>query len=289
MDNKAVIPIYMNNDIINNLFTIVVEEFVEIKTVNTRNQVVVNVNTPLNELNYDPCKPYVQGDFNIQLLNEFSKQRTEESISKLILVFLKLKSILSDNGLLKDMDSESSINDIKVNDFVQFTSGFSLDPSYEYAENVLKTMETKSASSPEEMEESEKQILNLLKRDIDTLKNDRCVKMVSDGIGKTNKKAIVPIELKHMADNFDYMSDSQMTVLGKVVKVNESFRSYEDNGNDNVIKSRTCLDYLEDEYAQKIKEKYKNTKLNSNAYSYSADKLSSADSFIEVVPIAMYI
>ena len=269
---------------INNLFTIVVEEFVEIRTVTTRNQVIINVNTPLNELGHDPCKPYLQGDFNMQLLNEFSRQRTEENISKIILIFLRLKNLLNDNGLLKNLDSESSIDDIKVNDFVQFTSSFSPHPSYKYAENILKTMETKAAAFPEQIEESEKQILNLLKRDIDTLKNSRCIKMISDELGKTSKKAIVPIELKNMADNFDYMTDAQMTVLGKVVKVNESFRSCE---NRSTMKSGTCLDYLEDEYAEKIKEKYRSSGLTDN--SYNADKLSSADSSIEVVPIAMYI
>ncbi len=32
MDNRALIPLYFNEDMINNLYTIVIEEFAEIKS-----------------------------------------------------------------------------------------------------------------------------------------------------------------------------------------------------------------------------------------------------------------
>ena len=36
MDNRALIPLYLNGDMINNLYTIVIEEFAEIKSESTR-------------------------------------------------------------------------------------------------------------------------------------------------------------------------------------------------------------------------------------------------------------
>ena len=50
MDNRALIPLYLNGDLINNLYTIVIEEFAEIKTESTRKLLTVSTNTPLYEL-----------------------------------------------------------------------------------------------------------------------------------------------------------------------------------------------------------------------------------------------
>ena len=51
--NKAIIPLYINSAVLNNLFTVVIQEFVEIKSISTKDSVMVHLKTPLSELSYD--------------------------------------------------------------------------------------------------------------------------------------------------------------------------------------------------------------------------------------------
>lgn len=283
MDNKAAIPLYLNSNIINNLFTIVVEEFVESKTVTTRNQIVVNLAAPLNELNYEPCKQFTQGDCSIQLLNEFSNQRTEENTSKIINIYLKLKNILQNNGLLKSISDLNDFENIKVNDFVEYTSEFTLEPSYNYVEDIARAIETKKVISKENFDDAENELLNLLKRDIENIRDKRCLRLIAQNIGIGGRDVIVPIELKHMADNIDYLMDSQITVIGKVVKFKEQMRE----NNDSRKCTRTCLDYMDEEQILKIKEKFLSEELRSN---FDENSLKNTNKpFVEIVPFAIYI
>ena len=96
MDNRALIPLYFNENMINNLYTIVIEEFKEIKSENTRKQLTVTTNTPLYELT---CGKIRQGDLNVQVLNEFSSQRIEERVSIVITILSRLKNILNDQSM----------------------------------------------------------------------------------------------------------------------------------------------------------------------------------------------
>lgn len=283
MDNKAAIPLYLNSDIINNLFTIVVEEFVEIKTVTTRNQIVVNLTAPVNELTYNPCKQFTQGDCSIQLLNEFSHQRTEENISKIIHIYLKLKEILQNNGLLKTISGLDDLENIKINDFVQYTSEFEVDPSYNYVEEIARAIELERVISKENFDNTENELLNLLKRDIENIKDKRCLKLVAQDMSRGGREVIVPIELKHMADNIDYLMDSQITVIGKVVKLGEPMR-----GNNKFrARTRTCLDYMNEEQTRKIKEKFLN---EESRFTFDENSLEDTNKpFVEIVPFAIYI
>ena len=181
MDNRALIPLYLNGDMINNLYTIVIEEFAEIKTESTRKLLTVSTNTPLYELT---CGKIRQGDLNVQLLNEFTTQKIEERVSIVITILSRVKNILNEQSMLKVINNESDVNNIKEFDFVQFTSELYKNPVIEYIEDMIRVMEMQLAFSPESVEgggESQeqkikRQVLKVLKDDMENCKKEKCLK-----------------------------------------------------------------------------------------------------------------
>lgn len=287
MDNRALIPLYFNGDMINNLYTIVIQEFKEIKSENTRKQLTVSANTPLYELT---CGKIIQGDLNVQLLNEFSSQQIEERVSIVITILSRLKNILNEQTLLKVINDESDVKNIKEFDFIQFTSELYKNPVIEYIENIIRVMEMQLAFSPESEDGGDeskehkvkRQVLKVLKEDMENCKKEKCLKFISSSIGQSNTKVIVPLEIKCMADNLDYIEGAKITVLGKVVRI-----SKENENNSNSLLSGTYFDYLDEEYFQEFKNRFlKNTNLIRD---YDKNQLEINEPVIEVIPIAMYI
>jgi hypothetical protein len=287
MDNRALIPLYLNGDMINNLFTIVIQEFAEIKSENTRKQLTISANTPLYELT---CGKIIQGDLNVELLNEFSTEKIEARVSIVITILSRLKNILNEQSLLKVINSENDVKNIKEFDFVQFTSELYKNPVIEYIEDIISVMEMQLAFSPESAEGGDesaehkvkRQVLKVLKEDMENCKKEKCLKYISSSIANSNTKVIVPLEIKYMADNLDYIQGSKITVLGKVVRI-----SKENENNSNSLLSGTYFDYLDEEYFQEFKNRFlKNTNLIRD---YDKNQLEINEPVIEIIPIAMYI
>lgn len=287
MDNRALIPLYFNEGMINNLYTIVIEEFAEIKSESTRKLLTISTNTPLYELT---CGKIRQGDLNVQLLNEFTSQKIEERVSIAITILSRLKNILNEQSMLKIINNETDVKNIKEFDFIQFTGELYKNPVLEYIEDIIRVMEMQLAFSPEPAEGGDvsqenkvkRQVLKILKEDMLSCKTEKCVKYISGSIGNSNTKVIVPLEIKHMADNLDYIEGARITVLGKVVKI-----SNETGINNNSLLSGTYFDYLNEEYFQKFKNRFlKDTDLIRD---YDSKQLEVNEPVIEIIPIAMYI
>lgn len=287
MDNRALIPLYLNGDMINNLYTIVIQEFAEIKSETTRKQLTISTVTPLYELT---CGKIMQGDLNVQLVNEFSSQRIEERVSIVITILSRLKNILSDQNMLKIINNENDVKNIKEFDFVQFTGELYKNPVIEYIEDIIRVMEMQLAFSPENIESGDEskqnkvktQVLKILKQDMENCKKEKCIKFISGSIGGTSTKFIVPLQIKYMADNLDYMEGSKITVLGKVVRI-----SKENENNSSSLLSGTYFDYLDEEYFQEFKNRFlKNTNLIRD---YEKNQIEINEPVIEIIPIAMYI
>ena len=187
MDNRALIPLYLNGDLINNLYTIVIQEFAEIKSESTRKMVTITTNTPLYELT---CGKIMQGDLNVQLINEFTSQRIEERISIVITILSRLKNILNDQSMIKIINNENDVKNIVEFDFVQFTGKLYKNPVIEYIEDIIRVMEMQLAFSPENIESGEEsqehkiktQVLKILKEDMENCKKEKCLKFISSSI-----------------------------------------------------------------------------------------------------------
>ncbi|MBU3100184.1 MULTISPECIES: DUF6414 family protein [Clostridium] len=289
MDNRALIPLYTNGDMINNLYTVVIEEFAEIKSESTRKLLTISTNTPLYEAT---CGKIMEGDLNVQFLNEFTSQKIEERVSIVITILSRLKNMLNEQNMLKVITSGSDVANIKEFDFVQFTCELYKNPVLEYIEDIIRVMEMQLAFSPEPLENGDesqehkvkRQVLKILKDDMEVCKTEKCIKFISSNIGDSNTKVIVPLEIKHMADNLDYIEGAKITVLGKVVRIPNKNKT-EINNND--LLSGTYFDYLNEEYFKEFKNRFlKDTTLIND---YDSNNLVIDGPVIEIIPIAMYI
>jgi hypothetical protein len=287
MDNRALIPLYFNENMINNLYTIVIEEFKEVKSESTRKMLTVTTNTPLYELT---CGKIRQGDLNVQVLNEFSSQRIEERVSIVITILSRLKNILNDQSMLKIINNDNDVKNIKEFDFVQFTIKLYKNPVIEYIEDIIRVMEMQLAFSPgngenadgSEEDKVKRQVMKILKDDMENCKKEKCIKYISNSIGTGSTKVIVPLDIKYMADNLDYIEGANITVLGKVIRI-----SKENENNSNSLLSGTYFDYLNEEYFQEFKNRFlKNTNLIRD---YNTNEIEINEPIIEIIPIAMYI
>lgn len=284
-NNRAVIPLYLNGDLINNLFTIVIQEFVEARSVTTKDQLTINIDTPLSEISYDIFGRHMQGNLKIQLINEFVNQRTEESISKDITVFFKLRDILLKQNLLKYIDNQQGISSIKENDFIVVNSEIMPNPIIHYFENTLRAMEAQIVLKPftenrenTNVQDRRKEIVDHMKSHLEECRNRRCMRFITDSVFGTDMRIVVPIEMKYMVDNIDYMMGTKVNVMGKVVKVSDG-ADFKKN-----ISSGTCFDYFADTDIKELRAQFGESIPDYNNTVVQNDK-----PFIELIPMALYI
>lgn len=283
--NGAIIPLYLNNDMINNLHTIIIQKFTEVKAITTKNQQAVKITTPLSNVT---CGSYVQGNFTIELLNEFAKQRAE--ISKKIVVLLELRDLLIQNNLLKSINNQTQINNnIKENDFIEFRCNLKKNPVIQHVEDIINAIEMEIAFNPYSVDEKEKieyeakkEVLTSLKEKLEEHKISNCFRLVAENVCGSNTNISVPIQLQFMEDHVDYMSNSKVSVLGKVVNIAKNNK----NRNTRML-SGSCFDYLDEEGFRNFESRF--IKNNSLVRNYSRKMTDMNSSIIEIIPIAMYI
>ncbi|MDF2880893.1 MAG: hypothetical protein K0R54_1450 [Clostridiaceae bacterium] len=288
--NKAVIPLYLNSNMTNNLFTVLVQEFSETKTITSKSQFILNFTTPINEFFFDKCGHSVQGDINLQLLNESSRQISDEKLSLIILIFLNLKKILIDNNLLKVLSS-NTIEDIKVNDYIEFNSKLEPLPLIKSLESIIFAMESHLAFLPlmdninniEDEKSSTKYILEMLKNSLNTYQSSKCVKYIAKTAWQQSQ-FILPLDLSNLTDKIDYLTDSKVTSLGKVIKITDTNL----DSRSNIFHTGNSIDYIDEEVFAKLKDKY------LKKYSFSninkpVDENAEVKKIVEILPIAIYI
>ena len=230
--NRAIIPLYLNTEMLNNLFTIVIQEFVEIKSFSAKDILTAQIKAPISEFSHELFGKHMQGDLTIQIQNEFVKQRTEERISTTIVILKKLKDILARENLLKLVDSNATANSIHINDYVEFYCKLKRNPYIENMINAINLLEvegtlneSKDEISIDEFSNQTKssgiikreELLNYLKKSLSSHKQERCIRYIATGVNNS-LKAIIPIKLGSLLDHEDYMLGGNVTILGKVVQ-----------------------------------------------------------------------
>lgn len=284
MNNKAIITLYLNTDIINNLFTILIYSFMDEKSISTKNQVSLNIKAPLSELldnNYEQCKP--QGDFNLQISNESSKQKTKEQISTNIIIFMELMKILKEQNIIKYINTTEDMFDIQIYDYVQFTSRLTLNPLIQYITNLIKALQVEIIFSKSKKNKDEiKEVLSQLKDDLNDFKKNNCLKFISDEIFNSNYKFIMLLQEKYIQNNIEYLNNPHITVVGKVINVYN-----ENNIKNSFLKSESYLDYLSESTINEFKNKFLNNSTTLEDFRFQ--KICNNFTIIEVIPLAIYI
>ncbi|MCY6957459.1 DUF6414 family protein [Clostridium brassicae] len=284
-DNEAIIPLYLNNDMINNIYTIIIHKFTEIKATTSKSQQVIKINTPLSNVT---CGEYIQGNFSMDLLNEFSKEQVK--ISQRILILLELRDLLAENNLLKYIEDENSLVSIQEKDFVEFKCNLRKNPLIQYIEDVTNALEAELILSPlnesdeyKEKNQCKKQIFESLKKSMDEYKSSKCFSFIGESIYNASARAIVPLELKFLEDHIDYINDSEITILGKITSKDFAKR----NISNNRIASGSCFDYLDYEQLINLRDELL---INSSIIKENGYQLrDSNSSLMEIIPIAIYI
>ncbi|SHH54006.1 DUF6414 family protein [Clostridium grantii] len=281
-DNNAIIPLYLNKNMINNLFTVVIEKYAKVQKLNTKKQVIIKANTPLSNVISDS---YCQGDFSFQYLDEYSKEKTEERVSIIVMTLLKLKNILGENNILSFIEKDESIKSIKEYDFIEVSTELFHNPYMERIKEIIKILQLQLTfridCNSEKDFNNKKNLLDMLKENVEEYNNSRCQKYITPYLFGGKYKAIIPIDSKYMEDSLDYLHDSKVTILGKVIRV------IEDNNSEKVnLLSGTCFDYIDDDYFLDFVKSYTN---NASIMDFTNLKNQTNCPLIEIVPIAIYI
>lgn len=314
--NRAIIPLYLNTELLNNLFSIVVQEYVEVKSVSCRDQIIVNLKTPMSELSFDIFGKYVQGTLEFQILNEFVKQRTEQQLSAVISVYKQLRDILTENNLLKYIGDSEGMNSLQVNDFVDFQCQLKRNPVLQHVHDMIDAMEINhimptsmdqggevSADTLKALNDTraeQEKILNFLKEGVCTCKSDKCLRYIAHNIVDSDTKVVVPLKYSCMIENEEYALNGRVRIMGKVVKIaRKSELNNEESAigvdgvsniiyNDNIsLMSGTMFDNIN---FQKLFPIQNNTLFrNFNLPQFDSTSVESNGNLYEILPIILYI
>ncbi|MDD3225571.1 MAG: hypothetical protein PHX70_12890 [Clostridium sp.] len=281
MENKAFIPLYMDMDIINNLFSVVVNEFVEEKTTSVKKQTTIMYNVPVSEFSRDIFGKYVKGDIKVQIVNESSKQRTNIEISKDIQIFMELKKILFKKNLIKYIEEKSKWDDIIENDFVVLKCRLFKNPILNYVEEAIHNLEMQSMFGI--IPENKKGVVTIideLKNYVNKVKDTNCIKYVTDEICTPKTRFIVPINCSCNMAKFDYTNSYEINILGKVISKNvkENYMDLYGNG----IVDNELISYFN-------KTIFERSKQVLSIDSYCKKYMSVSGKYIDIIPLVFFI
>ena len=234
MEDRTIIPLYLNSDMINNLYNIAVQKFIKTKSVETKKQTIVTLKTPFSEFSYDLYGRSIQGEITVQTVEEVVNEKTEENVSAIITIFNKLEDILNNQNLIKAVDSSEPHGSLTENDFVEFDTVLKENPIIQNAKSAISLLEATKFSSSDS-----NNILKPLKDGLDEFQTSKCLRYISEPICSAGTKAVVPIESKNLLVNTDYLVNGNMHIIGKVIKTTRNDRSSVN------IMSGTFFDYLD--------------------------------------------
>ncbi|OPJ62443.1 DUF6414 family protein [Clostridium oryzae] len=296
--NRALIPVYMNNDMLNNLFSVVVQEYIETKSFSNKDTITVHFKTPISEFSCDLFGKYVQGDVDVQIQNEFVKQKTEENVSTSIVILKKLKDILMSQKLLKSIGTIDLFDNLEENDYAEFNCIMKKNPVIENVEHAISMLEMddcigcsalneNSAAAKDKYKFNSRQMLNYLKTLIENFRNGHCLRYLGTSIENLDRHCILSLRHSCLLDNEDYLLNGNIRVFGKIVK------KYPDRTADNAdttmyspFLNGSILDYID------------LSEVNNLAFPYLREKPtisnielnnSSVYPLFDIVPIVIYI
>lgn len=303
MANKAVIPLYINTDILNNLFTIVIQEFVEIKSISTKDVVTVHVKSPISEFSYDIFGRYIQGDLELVLQNEYMKQRTEEKISTVIVMLKKLRDILNTQGILKQVDKQIDFSSVEVSDYIEFTAQLQPNPILKKVGEIVDYYEIENMLSNEEKEDKRningiKDLIHFLKKGLVECRNEKCIRYIGYPTAQSSTLIVIPMKNSCMLEYEDYLLNGNVSIMGKVVR-KHSLSDRDDvavslekkQANNVSLRKRLFSDTVFDNIdlgrlAKRIDERFPGMNISS---SNDDVDLKGIDYVIEIIPISIAI
>lgn len=295
MANKAIIPLYINSQILNNLYTTVIEEFAEVKSINKKEVLSVHYRAPVSEFSYDIFGKYAQGDLEIGFQNEFAKQKTEVNISLIVVILKELRDILIEKELLKQIGSSNDIRNVTEGEYVEFSTRLQTNPKISSIKSIIDNYEIEKifeidANSNIYVQDTMTTFMSAIKDMLKECINNKCHRCISFFSMDSNSVVITPLKKSCMIEE-DYLYCGEVTVIGKVVKVHRCDELREDIEAFNNLKrefsSKTILDKIDiDEIIIRLEERFEGIKDKIYNIEFNLNNL---DNIIEVIPISIVI
>jgi molybdopterin converting factor small subunit len=295
MLNKAIIPLYINSSILNNLYTTVIQEFAEVKSISKKEVLSVHYRAPVSEFSYDIFGKYAQGDLEIGFQNEFVKQKTEENISTIVVLLKELRDMLIEKQLLKRIESSENIQNVIEGEYVEFSTALQANPKISSIRSIIDNYEVEKIfeiglNNNVYVQDSMITFMEGIKDMLEKCSISKCHRYISFFSKDSNSVAITPLKKSCMIEE-DYLCCSNVTVLGKVVRVHRCKKIREDIEALNNLKrefdSKTILDKINvEEITIRLEERFEGIKSKI----YNAEfNLNNLDNIIEVIPISIVI
>lgn len=273
--DKIAIPFYLNENAINDIYTmIIIKKNVNIKSITRKKQCILKLNTPLSNVMEGK---YVEGDLSIQILNEYSRELIDEQVSILLEAFISVLDTLEDNGMIKHINNKKDLENVQNNDYILINSKIHEASVVHNIKEMINIMEAEKIIRMEEDSYKDK-ILKSLKEQLNSFKDNKSIKYLSEDFLGANVKFILPLKTEYLRGDMEHLMNSELFIFAKVINFCKSSGDKE-----RALKIGGSFDYLEDmlantNYKSFMKDTKKNQLRDMEEYS-----------FIETIPIAIYI
>lgn len=288
MKQKAIIPLYLNSLMVDNLFTILVQELSLSQKNNTKEQVVLNIDTPLREIIRDK---YIQGDLRLQLSNEFSRENFAEVRIKRIDVFVQLMKILEQQHLVKTIDT-NNISKMELNngDYVEIECELQEDPLIQWFQDVEATVSTLfylDKSKANQINETD--FIQKVQSELKVYNESKNTRLVTERFDTNNTSFTFLIEDSFIEGAFGHMLEGPVTVIGKVIKkIAPAKKDQKHKGRRRA--STYCDKFLNYMEIDKLENKLDNIKKNIDGIEIPSGFLeNNKDEIVyKIIPLAIY-
>lgn len=279
--NDFFVPLYLNNDVVMGMFKIAIERFIDIENITNRQEIVINSSVPLCEIT---CGKILQGNASVQLLKGYTRRTIQEIENSTISTYIKLIDIIDSNKYLKrikDMNSLYSVND---GDLVEIKCKMKINSKLRKIQHVIDILEIESAleectiRKDSNKELDKKALLNWFKSTLQSVKESKCTKYITDPLFDSDIKGIIPIQNKYLLMDLDCNYQTNFTVIGKISCVQR-----ESNSVKNPIKTESCFDFINDKLSQLVSAELLD--------SLNIDELIDEEisQYIEIIPLIIYV
>ncbi|MEG0774649.1 hypothetical protein [Clostridium sp.] len=279
--NEFFVPLYVNDEIILSMFKIAIERFIEVEKITNKQEVIINSNVPLCELT---CGKILQGNASVQLLQGYTRRTIQEIEKSTITTYIRLVDILNNNKFLKQVKNKNDLEFLQDGDIVELKCKMKMNSKLKKIQHVIDILEIESAlddfnlENTRDSKSNNKAILNWFKSTLQSVKESKCTKYITEPLFNTEMRGIIPIQNNHSLMELDCNYHTNFTIIGKVSSIEKG-----ENKLTPPINTESCFDFINDKLSSLIGNELLD-KLN-------LDELNEEDftKYVEIIPVMIYV